>query len=133
MKNQISPQYIAGLIDGEGCFDFNLTKKYFKSRLRVSVVERDSHILDLLHEQYGGTIQRIDTGKTNHSPQRMWYLERKRLDSLLEDILPYLIIKKKHAQLIKEFSKLPLEERYSKEIKILFKQKLSKLNKRGRL
>ena len=132
MKQHVSPQYIAGLIDGEGCFDFNLHKRCCISRLRIGLVERDSHILNLLHKQYGGTMQRVDAGHPDHSPQKIWYLRNKRLEPLLDDTLPYLVIKKRHVQIIQKFNKLPLEKKHDKKIKTRFKQQLSKLNRRGR-
>jgi hypothetical protein len=84
-----SKAYIAGLIDGEVCFQVN-----GKSGQHHSVTQKYRPMLDMLHRLYGGTVF-YRKGSDTYG----WevYTEAKRL---VQDIAPYIRGKKKQVELL---------------------------------
>ena len=101
-KTIISLEYLAGLIDGEGCLDFiDTSRKYRYPRIRVALKESDSRILFLIHDIYGGRINH--TGKQKSwkdywSEQDLWTIAGEEANKLLKKLLPYLVVKKQKAE-----------------------------------
>lgn len=95
----LSFEYLAGLIDGEGYISLRPSNKgkYRKYYPRIQVTNTYKPILDLLVEELGGTI----TPKRNKNPNWKegydWRLHGDAARKLLQDLLPYLIIKKEAA------------------------------------
>jgi len=125
--------YIAGFIDGEGCFSFHKEKTgYYSPFLSISNTNEDviNWFKNTLDWGYKGYVD-------NRREKPKWQLEMrgmKRLIPLLLDILPYLIVKKRHAELILEYCKSRLSKPFGpltkREKEII--QEIRKLNKRGR-
>ena len=55
-KNKNFTQWLAGLIDGDGCF--YLTKKGYAS-LEITMDIRDEHALQIIKNVYGGSIKLV--------------------------------------------------------------------------
>ncbi len=101
--------YFAGLFDGEGCVNIVEVKPKpgrhsptFQTLAQVSMTDRRS--LDLLIGSFGGRI-RLST-KEGSRPIWVWRAYHKNAKKFLEDVLPYLVVKKHQAELLIE-----LEER----------------------
>lgn len=146
---EITPQYIAGFIDGEGYLGIrkHTTNKctlghHHHIVVKVAQLEKAKEPLVRIMERYGGTISkpRMDG---NRRPCVMWELvNSKAVQALLDDIQEYLIVKQPQAELLREFiavgkitTRIPdkLEkqrsELYSKR-EILYRKSL-KVNRRG--
>ena len=133
--------YLAGIIDGEGSIYIQSRKRsdaidYFP---RFQIANTDKKLMDWIHSKFGGNL--FQKNRTRHNPkwrlQYEWFTTRKLMDQLLELIIPYLICKKEHAQVMLEFRKTFLEKKshkVSSEV-LSFRNeclhKLKILNKRG--
>jgi len=54
---RLSWKYIAGLVDGEGCLDVQVTRGiYVRPRLRICLADNCKFILDILHANHGGAL-----------------------------------------------------------------------------
>jgi hypothetical protein len=109
MSNPPTPTeaaWAAGFLDGEGHFTIALTHKGTNFRAIISASQTTSEPLLLLQHWFGGSI-RVYTDKVKaHKPCYEWTVVGVGLASLLEAITPYLIVKKRHADLILQFKKL---------------------------
>ncbi len=56
----ISPEYIAGFFDGEGCVGFTITGQAKMLAVRVSIVNTNLEFLKVIQSQYGGKIYSKD-------------------------------------------------------------------------
>jgi LAGLIDADG DNA endonuclease family protein len=133
--------YLAGIIDGEGSIYIQSRKRsyaidYFP---RFQIVNTDKKLMDWIYSKFGGNL--FQKNRIKHNPkwrlQYEWFTTRKLMDQLLELIIPYLICKKEHAQIMLEFRKTFLQKtsyRVSGEV-LSFRNeclhKLKVLNKRG--
>lgn len=105
---KLSLQYIAGLIDGEGTLVIN--KHQYKSHpnrnlryvpnIRINMV--DLKPLRLIREQFGGSIyhNKISRKNPNWRDTFMWNVTSSTAIRFLNAIYPYLIIKKKQADIL---------------------------------
>jgi hypothetical protein len=111
----ITPQYLAGLIDGEGYLGLLPSKnKGLKNPSYEPVVKigMTGHevlpIFNQLIEQYGGHIDKKRV-LTKGSRQAFTYIlkSRKKVSALLADIEPFMVVKKKQVELLSQFCSLP--------------------------
>jgi len=102
----LSLEYIAGLFDGEGCImlsQFSGTNGGY-TQLRVNVNMANELIPTELHNQFGGSLMEVKV-PLGYKPQLMWRAVGTKAGRFLETLLPYLVIKKKQAELGIEFQK----------------------------
>lgn len=95
----MTPEYIAGFIDGEGCINFMRTGKTRRYVPRVSVVNTNKEILEELQKQYGGSL------RTQRSPEHWkqpwhWRVTSRAAVRLLDCIGEHLRIKYNQALLV---------------------------------
>jgi len=138
--------YLAGIIDGEGCLGIskNSTKKQRqknpKYQSEVCVVNTNHALMDWLQNKIGGLVNarknyQEETWKTAYR----WRIKEGQHSTLLKSILPYLIIKKKQAELIIEFQETKkLQSLFGRELsdeqkdtREFYYQSLKKLNAKG--
>jgi hypothetical protein len=95
IKYEITNQWLAGFIDGEGCFNVSRTRTTIFPRLLIA--NTNINILRSIKEKYGGDISSRRNGKDNwktfHCYRASWRVFKK----ILQDVLPYLTIKKEVA------------------------------------
>lgn len=99
-----SPDYWAGLVDGEGCI---FIQKWIRSprnieyRIRVSVTMTHEPIVRLFSAHFGGTFQVVKRNKDNpkHSDAYLCIVTGGKAVSLIQALLPYLIVKQEEARL----------------------------------
>jgi hypothetical protein len=109
----IDINWIAGFFDGEGCVSINsgtngrTEKRYVK--VSVSIAQKDRDILEKIREQHGGKIYEY---KSSNSHALFW---QKQCDvkKILEELIPYLIIKKEKAIEALEIIGIPKDRSYS--------------------
>jgi|SRR5215831_7195786 len=107
--------YLAGLLDGEGCFtiagSWKITKngkKYFHFNLLISLYNNNLDVMKWLIEHFGGAYYVHHPSKhQNHKVGYSWHPKGARnKELLLLAILPYLIIKKRQAQIALDYLRL---------------------------
>lgn len=100
----LSPEYVAGFFDGEGCVNITVRGKFRQVSLRVMIVNTEPMILALLHTRYGGQLPgpRQDL-KKHWKPFRQLVLTGYKAIRFLEDIAPFAILKKPQIDLALEF------------------------------
>ena len=100
--------YLAGIIDGEGCFHICLLSKnsndgyinpHYRGVLKVS--NTDQKLIEWLKETFQGTDSACTRSTSSKKFEREvfdWVVTGFRLLDLCEQVLPYLIIKKRHCE-----------------------------------
>lgn len=105
-KEQLA--YIAGIVDGEGCFYFGNVKqgRYGNGtqwHCKLAITSCDKCLTDWLTEVFGGCKEqryRYTSKQAFCRPIYRWDASGLLLDYLCPQILPYLIIKKEQCQLM---------------------------------
>lgn len=105
--------YLAGIVDGEGCFYFGRVKqgRYGNGtqwHCKLAVTSCDQCLTDWLNKLFGGTKEqryRYTSKRAYERPVYRWDASGLMLDYILPLILPYLIIKKKQCQIMIEIRK----------------------------
>jgi len=99
--------HIAGIVDGEGCVGI------YRHRYRASGEDRMSHhvrlniantcvpLMDYLSVHLGGEVRVYARG--THKPVYVWQAYGENAGMVLQAILPYLVVKKQHAEIALEF------------------------------
>ena len=107
MMTETDKAYLAAFIDGEGSISLNQchrgesrTKSYV---LRLRITNTDRSVLEWIAATVGhGAIivkKRCKAKNGMTRPAWEWYLANKRASALLQEILPYMKIKRKQAEL----------------------------------
>jgi hypothetical protein len=129
--------YIAGFLDGEGYIGINKSRScVFGLRPRICITNTRKDALEIIRGWLGfGVIyeNRSRERDPRHNPE--WTLEINgygSLKSLLKAIAPYLIIKRRQAELLLRF--LDLDPLNSEHVAVALEiyVEMKKLNKRGR-
>ena len=152
MPHKEQRSYIAGLIDGEGCLTII---KHSDSRNRnnptitysptIVISMTDRMPLDFIQKIYGGAVTLVkkskDKTKSHYKPMFRYVIDsHNKCLTLLNDILPYLLVKEKQAKilvaLIKYRKSLPTKALRIKEHLVGrkdngFLEQIRKLNHRG--
>jgi len=103
----MTPEYLAGLFDGEGCIDVQRmypkagrNRLYVRPRVRMCMTDSARPLMQMLRDRFGGHLVSRKAGKANQ--QNSWSLEWLNGDDmrrLLNLILPHLILKAEQAKL----------------------------------
>ena len=124
--------YLAGIIDGEGSiyignFSCNKTTKLPYYQTNIQVANTDKRLIDWLKETFGGLVNtrtRKQTPINSRKTVYMWTISGDRLTHICEEILPYLICKKRQAEIMLKMratfetgspNRLSLETRHLRE------------------
>ncbi len=102
--------YFAGIMDGEGCFFIGNFRKnpksgaaYYQTLLVVS--NTDKKLIDWLYNNFGGMVSmytRKQLPKNARKQVHRWQASGERLKHLCELILPYIVCKKREAEIMLE-------------------------------
>lgn len=102
---RVSWKYLAGLIDGEGCVDVQVTKVgdkfYVRPRLRVAMTEIASDLLETFKLNFGGHLckRELSAENSNWNNAISWELAGyKQACPVLRNIVNHLILKKEQAR-----------------------------------
>jgi hypothetical protein len=107
--------YMAGLIDGEGslsCIVHGGGKTCYPT---ISVAMTDFPVIHWLADKWHVTVSNFPRRDPRYKPQVFVRLSGERARLLCELLLPYLIVKKRQAELIQTF---PLEARLGRGVRI---------------
>lgn len=107
MIDETKIAYFAGIMDGEGTFYIGNYSKYPKSfNSRILVVNTDYSLINWLKTNFGGLIYSRKSKKNPHWKEKFeWIVNKAKIQSFCEMLLPYLVIKKEHAKIMIEFRK----------------------------
>jgi len=100
---RLSVRYLAGLIDGEGCIDFQVGKDtgfglYIRPRVRITLVCSAEVLLKLVQNNFDGNLD-FRKGSGTFSDSWTWSLTSKSdVNKFLGKIIKHLIIKKEQAK-----------------------------------
>lgn len=104
----MTPEYLAGFFDGEGCIDTqimypsdsNARKRFYcRPRVRISQSDAGAYLLEALCDRFGGHLC-SRKGKGNQNNSVSWeILSIKEMRAFLGLIIPHLVIKKEQAKL----------------------------------
>lgn len=105
--------YLAGIVDGEGCFYFGCVKqgRYGNGtqwHCKLAVTSCDKCLTDWLNDLFGGTKEqryRYTSKKAFERPVYRWDASGLMLDYILPKILPYLVIKREQCLTMIEIRK----------------------------
>ena len=93
--------YLAGILDGEGCFSLQLSGHTYRNTIQVSTTSRA--LRDWLHGQFSGGSSDVDATDSTEE-LFVWVLASKpKIAELLPHVIPLLIIKRLHASILLEF------------------------------
>ena len=90
--------YLAGLIDGEGCFVLHDHGNH-KFGCSLAIGNTDPRMTEWLRARFGGSVGIESRGSRCKLVYR-WTASAKDLDSIIQAVLPFLIIKRDRAELI---------------------------------
>lgn len=143
--SKLTSAYIAGIIDGEGYIGLLRVKKGNKSKWQslrefkfvpcIKVVMTNKEIIEWLRNSFGGTIEiRTKNTAKNAKVSYGWTLRKAHTIKFLKLIYPYLMIKRKQAEVLFRFPRIKAgtiitDEVYQKRIELYEEIKI--LNKRG--
>jgi hypothetical protein len=99
-KEQITPQWLAGFFDGEGCVASNELRPGLWN-LSVSFTQKDLSLIKLISDMFPGGFVSI---RQNGTSRVQW--SGRMAIPILEFLIPNLVIKKEHAILGVELGKL---------------------------
>jgi len=105
MFSKTTLAYMAGILDGEGHFSIIWHKPHDRYHGIVGVMNTNLDLLEWIHNVFGGSIYRriTPTDKSHWKDRYEWRAGNKTLDFILPPIAPFLIIKKRHAEIMIEF------------------------------
>jgi hypothetical protein len=101
---RLSWKYIAGLIDGEGCLDFQYIchqdYKHLAPRLRIQLTEPSKFVLENLQTNFGGNLHARIMNNPNWQNSITWQIQGRRVRPILQNIVNHLLIKKEQARFL---------------------------------
>lgn len=125
-------KYLAGFIDGEGCFNFSECRTSLIPRILIT--NTNLKVLQKIKAKYGGDIYSSVVKNSPHwKPRHVWRLQHANCLKLTEELVPYLIIKKRQAKLFMNYQKSRPGKgnKLSVKLKLKFMSSMQKLNKKG--
>jgi hypothetical protein len=91
--------YAAGMVDGEGHIGLAPWKGSFLPL--AEVINTDKRVIDWFVERFpGGNVVKNDRRNALHKPRYNWRLTGRRAYAFLQEVLPYLVIKRDQAAII---------------------------------
>ena len=129
--------YLAGLIDGEGCFSawryWNAgrtdCKPYWQYSCRANITNTNLQLMKWLVQHFGGDYRLAREATEKHKARLEWRPKGKaNLKKMLLSVLPYLVIKREQATLLLEWVDL---EYGCQERRLEIITKLNILNQKG--
>lgn len=94
--------YIAGIIDGEGCVGFTWGDAA-KAQIRVTVANTNTQLIEWLKQKIGGHVFRKKKIHAKWKTGWQWTVTSAQARRLLDEIAPFLVIKRKQAELVSAF------------------------------
>lgn len=155
VMSEVQKAYVAGLMDSDGCITVAKQSPSKTSRAKTdlhyalaTVTNTNEAMMRWLKDNVGGAYSNRTTGRfkqlhidNNWKDRYEWRVTGKKAEKFLEDIQPYLVIKRKQCELAMSIGKLReqlnvrMGETLSQEVvekREQVKQEIHRLNKKGR-
>ncbi len=131
--DNISLDYLAGFIDGEGCF--NATRRVYTIQFRIMLISTNHDVIKRINQQFGGRIYLHKVQKDNYvEPLIIEWIGKEAVDLAIQ-LKDRLIVKRKQAEVFSYINistaGIPIS-REDKEIREAAFMLLKILNKRGK-
>jgi hypothetical protein len=103
--------YFAGAIDADGFISIQKTVRknksktphiYYNAKIGLTTTNNTA-VLDMLKENFGGAVYSYKPSNPNHRPWSVWQTSDKQARDVLMILRPYLMAKKRHAELVIDF------------------------------
>ena len=93
-------KYLAGLIDGEGCIDVQVTKGvYLRPRLRIGLADNALFLLEMIKNSLGGYFTKRDSNNPKwQSSTTLDFSGYKQVCPVLRNVVNQLYLKKEQAR-----------------------------------
>lgn len=112
MERQQLIAWAAGFFDGEGYVRIAAPASGRSSGyLKINVTQVDRRSLNLLVDLFGGSITRATRSDERYRVAGRWELQGRKATAALEEMLPYLVVKREHATIGIEYGHLLGEPR----------------------
>jgi len=100
---RLSWKYLAGLVDGEGCIDVQVTKvgsnHYVRPRVRVGMADNALFLLEMMQNSFGGHLCKRESKNPNWQSSTSWELTGyKKSCMFLRNIVNSLFLKREQAR-----------------------------------
>ncbi len=130
---RLSWKYLAGLIDGEGCIDVQVTKGvYVRPRLRIQMTVATDELRKILLANFKGTVQYDGRKAKNPAWQDSWTISwdgYSRACSILRNVVNHLIVKKEQARFCLWMEKNVKGKQVSTEVRDAIREELKLMKK----
>ena len=128
---RLPTKYLAGLIDGEGCIDLNISYgKYIRPRVRIALAEPSKFVLDMIQNTYGGHLYKREVTNPDWQNSYSWELAGYgQVCCFLRNIKNFLYIKRQQAEFILELENLVRGEVLGDEPKRIAREELKLMKK----
>lgn len=132
--------YMASMIDGEGSISIdvqspNKTRKYHYYSIRMNVINTNFPLMEWIQKNFGGDVY-MNKLIPNRKQVYKWSIYSRKAAEILQACLPYMIVKKPHAEILIDFmDSMGVTGWHVPEEIRLYRQalyfKIRELNKRG--
>ena len=97
---RVSWKYLAGLIDGEGCIDVQVTNGvYIRPRLRIAMAENAKALLGLLHNSFKGHLHYREMKNPNWQNAVSWEVAGyKQACPVMRNVVNHLFLKREQVR-----------------------------------
>ena len=97
---RVSWKYLAGLVDGEGCIDVQVTKGvYVRPRLRIGMAKNAIALLGLIQNSHGGHFEHRESKNPQwQDSQSLTWVGYKQVCPVLRNIVNHLFLKREQAR-----------------------------------
>lgn len=137
---KLTAAYLAGLIDGEGYISLLPSvlkgRRYFNPVLKIGMTSRD--LIEWFHKSFGGQLEHREYENPNFNDAYTVTLTGKSLKPFLQNILPFLRLKRRQAEICLEKIKVqqahpgsPYTESENAQNELWYKE-IRLLNQRGK-
>ncbi len=124
--------YAAGIIDGEGCIRLNTQNG--RPTLRVQVTNTKSELIVLFHKWFGGYVWINRKKGSSAKDSYVWEQAARQGAEVLVQVLPYLRLKRRQAEIVLEVQAMKTGKRRTPETIAIEQAALTAirlLNKKG--
>lgn len=91
-------RFLAGYMDADGSFFVSLSGGYYQPA--ASAVSIDKPVLEAPARTFGGSVRPRPVPKGNHKPAYQWAVMFDRAREVAQALLPYLILKRRQAEIV---------------------------------
>jgi len=130
----VQAAYLAGMIDADGHIGLYRRSATQNLRVHVDVSNTDIALLEWIKQVTGiGSVNKQHAETEKHRASFQWNVANESAITLLEQLLPYMIVKRKRAEVAIEFfsKRQEASDRIDLSWQDVYRDKMLALNKRG--